>query len=122
MADSYGGFCRACCSCFCQWTLLRYESFFRLHSPKKTAVSSNDFFALNDAGSAFGTRENRKFSFSAPVNLRGGANRIALLSVAVGLPVSIKHESSTLFVLSFLLQTDKDISILCGFEECWTTF
>jgi len=37
-------------------------------------------------GSAFGTRENRRFSFSAPVNLRGGANRIALLSVAVGLP------------------------------------
>ncbi|KAG7599608.1 Galactose-binding-like domain superfamily [Arabidopsis suecica] len=37
-------------------------------------------------GSAFGTRENRKFSFSSQVHLRGGANRIALLSVAVGLP------------------------------------
>ncbi|XP_010552493.1 PREDICTED: beta-galactosidase 5 [Tarenaya hassleriana] len=37
-------------------------------------------------GSAFGNRENRRFVYSAPVNLRAGANRIALLSVAVGLP------------------------------------
>ncbi|WZZ08137.1 hypothetical protein YC2023_094058 [Brassica napus] len=42
-------------------------------------------------GSAFGTRENRKVSFSAPVNLRGGANRVALLSVAVGLPNDGPH-------------------------------
>ncbi|CAH2035744.1 unnamed protein product [Thlaspi arvense] len=47
---------------------------------------SSCFIALNDAGSAFGTRESRRFSFSSPVNLRGGANRIALLSIAVGLP------------------------------------
>ncbi|OMO75251.1 Glycoside hydrolase, family 35 [Corchorus olitorius] len=38
------------------------------------------------SGSAFGTRENRRFTFSGPANLRGGTNRIALLSVAVGLP------------------------------------
>lgn len=39
-------------------------------------------------GSAFGTRENREFTFTGPVNLRAGTNRIALLSIAVGLPVS----------------------------------
>ena len=38
-------------------------------------------------GSAFGTRENRRFTFTGKVNLRAGTNRIALLSVAVGLPV-----------------------------------
>ncbi|KAJ0087018.1 hypothetical protein Patl1_09217 [Pistacia atlantica] len=37
-------------------------------------------------GSAFGTRESRKFTFTGPVNLRAGANKIALLSMAVGLP------------------------------------
>lgn len=39
-------------------------------------------------GSAFGTRKNRRFVFKGKVNLRAGSNRIALLSVAVGLPVS----------------------------------
>ncbi|CAN0906522.1 Beta-galactosidase 5 [Linum grandiflorum] len=38
------------------------------------------------SGSAFGTRENRKLTFTGPVNLRHGTNKIALLSVAVGLP------------------------------------
>lgn len=69
-------------------------------------LPSNDFLAFNDVGSAFGTRENRKFSFSSPVHLRGGANRIALLSVAVGLPVSLKHGSITLLFSSFLLRID----------------
>ncbi|TQD71177.1 hypothetical protein C1H46_043297 [Malus baccata] len=40
------------------------------------------------SGSAFGTREQRQFTFAEPVNLRTGINRIALLSIAVGLPVS----------------------------------
>ncbi|CAI0392456.1 unnamed protein product [Linum tenue] len=40
------------------------------------------------SGSAFGTRENRKFTYTGKVNLRAGKNKIALLSVAVGLPVS----------------------------------
>ena len=44
------------------------------------------FFHL---GSAFGTRENRKFTYTGKVNLRAGKNKIALLSVAMGLPVSI---------------------------------
>ncbi|XP_058227870.1 beta-galactosidase 3 isoform X2 [Rhododendron vialii] len=38
------------------------------------------------SGYAFGTRENRRFTFTEKVNLRAGTNRIALLSVAVGLP------------------------------------
>ncbi|KAL4367439.1 hypothetical protein GQ457_05G012650 [Hibiscus cannabinus] len=38
------------------------------------------------AGSAFGTRENRRFTFTGKVDMREGTNKIALLSVAVGLP------------------------------------
>ncbi|KAI4325453.1 hypothetical protein MLD38_030853 [Melastoma candidum] len=38
------------------------------------------------SGSAFGTREDRKFTYQGKVNLQAGTNRIALLSVAVGLP------------------------------------
>lgn len=38
------------------------------------------------SGSVFGSRENRKFTYTGKVNLRAGTNRIALLSVAVGLP------------------------------------
>lgn len=46
------------------------------------------------SGSAFGTRENREFTFTGPVNLRAGTNRIALLSIAVGLPnVGVHYET-----------------------------
>lgn len=38
------------------------------------------------SGSAFGTRENRRFTFKGKVNFHAGKNKIALLSVAVGLP------------------------------------
>ncbi|MBA0832406.1 hypothetical protein Goarm_016798 [Gossypium armourianum] len=38
------------------------------------------------SGSAFGTRQNRRFTYTGKVNLRAGTNKIALLSVAVGLP------------------------------------
>ncbi|KAI3448012.1 hypothetical protein Pfo_004677 [Paulownia fortunei] len=38
------------------------------------------------SGSAFGTQENTKFTFTRAVNLHSGINSIALLSVAVGLP------------------------------------
>uniref|UniRef100_A0A2P2LAY3 Beta-galactosidase n=1 Tax=Rhizophora mucronata TaxID=61149 RepID=A0A2P2LAY3_RHIMU len=38
------------------------------------------------SGSAFGTRENRRFTYAGKVNLHAGKNQIALLSVAVGLP------------------------------------
>ncbi|EEF52642.1 beta-galactosidase 5 [Ricinus communis] len=46
------------------------------------------------SGSAFGTRENRQLTFTGPVNLRAGTNRIALLSIAVGLPnVGLHYET-----------------------------
>ncbi|KAK6938877.1 Beta-galactosidase, beta-sandwich domain, partial [Dillenia turbinata] len=38
------------------------------------------------SGSAYGTRENRRFTFTGPVKMHAGANKIALLSIAVGLP------------------------------------
>ncbi|CAK8539944.1 unnamed protein product [Lathyrus sativus] len=38
------------------------------------------------SGSAYGTREDRRFRYIGDVNLRAGTNTIALLSVAVGLP------------------------------------
>ncbi|KAI3989186.1 hypothetical protein MKX01_033222 [Papaver californicum] len=38
------------------------------------------------SGSAYGTRSKRRFTFIGKVNLRAGINRIALLSIAVGLP------------------------------------
>ncbi|KAK4276546.1 hypothetical protein QN277_014682 [Acacia crassicarpa] len=38
------------------------------------------------SGSAFGTREQTSCKFNGPVNLHAGTNKIALLSVAVGLP------------------------------------
>ncbi|XP_044510311.1 beta-galactosidase 5-like [Mangifera indica] len=38
------------------------------------------------SGSAFGSRESRKFTFTGPVNLHAGTNKIALLSMSVGLP------------------------------------
>ncbi|CAH9119279.1 unnamed protein product [Cuscuta epithymum] len=37
------------------------------------------------SGSAFGTRQDRRLTFKEKVNLRAGTNKIALLSVAVGL-------------------------------------
>ncbi|KAK1360624.1 Beta-galactosidase 5 [Heracleum sosnowskyi] len=38
------------------------------------------------SGSAYGTRENMRFTFTGPVNLHAGTNKVALLSVAAGLP------------------------------------
>ncbi|KAG6383355.1 hypothetical protein SASPL_156895 [Salvia splendens] len=38
-------------------------------------------------GSAFGTQENKKFTFSKSANFHAGVNSVALLSVNVGLPV-----------------------------------
>lgn len=46
------------------------------------------------SGSAYGTKDNRKFTFTKSVNLHAGVNSIALLSVAVGLP-NIGHRFET---------------------------
>ncbi|KAF7127826.1 hypothetical protein RHSIM_Rhsim11G0181100 [Rhododendron simsii] len=43
------------------------------------------------SGSAFGSRESRKFTFTGKVNLHAGRNTISLLSVAVGLPNNGAH-------------------------------
>uniref|UniRef100_A0A6N2N6L2 Beta-galactosidase n=1 Tax=Salix viminalis TaxID=40686 RepID=A0A6N2N6L2_SALVM len=51
------------------------------------------------SGSSFGMRENRRFRYTEKVNLRPGTNRIALLSVAVGLPgVYSRSENGTVNV------------------------
>ncbi|KAL0553416.1 hypothetical protein IC582_007311 [Cucumis melo] len=38
------------------------------------------------SGSAYGSREHPEFTYTGPINLRAGMNKIALLSIAVGLP------------------------------------
>ncbi|KAF7127525.1 hypothetical protein RHSIM_Rhsim11G0181200 [Rhododendron simsii] len=48
------------------------------------------------SGSAFGSREYKRFTFTGEVNLRAGRNIISLLSVAVGLPVGLKGERMNL--------------------------
>lgn len=39
-------------------------------------------------GSAYGSRKDRKITYHGDITLRAGSNKIALLSVAMGLPVS----------------------------------
>ncbi|GAA0150570.1 galactosidase [Lithospermum erythrorhizon] len=43
------------------------------------------------SGSAYGTRENYRITLSTPLNLHAGSNKIALLSIAVGLPNKGQH-------------------------------
>ncbi|KAK6115296.1 hypothetical protein DH2020_007565 [Rehmannia glutinosa] len=43
------------------------------------------------AGSAYGTRMNTRFTFTGPVNLQVGKNKISLLSIAMGLPNNGLH-------------------------------
>lgn len=43
------------------------------------------------SGSTYGTREDTRFTFTGPINLIAGVNKIALLSVAVGLPNNGMH-------------------------------
>lgn len=69
----------------------------------------NNSYKLVIIGSAFGTREQRQFTFTGPVNLHAGTNRIALLSIAVGLPVS----TMTLSVKSFVKLQLKWSILLC---------
>ncbi|GLT57976.1 hypothetical protein SLA2020_309060 [Shorea laevis] len=67
------------------------------------------------SGSSFGTRENRGCRFSGPVHLQAGTNRIALLSIAVGLPnVGLHYETWNTgiqgVVLNGLDQGNKDLT------------
>lgn len=40
------------------------------------------------SGTAYGTLENPKLTFSQKIKLHAGVNKLALLSIAAGLPVS----------------------------------
>ncbi|XP_047310478.1 beta-galactosidase 3-like isoform X2 [Impatiens glandulifera] len=68
------------------------ESFLRGEGKLPTLIVQSTGHALHVfingqlSGSAFGTRENRRFAFTGKVNLRAGTNTIGLLSIAVGLP------------------------------------
>ncbi|KAL0378303.1 UNVERIFIED_CONTAM: Beta-galactosidase 3 [Sesamum radiatum] len=66
------------------------ESFLRGDLPTLIVQSSGHalhvFVNGELSGSAFGTMEKRRFTFTGKVNLRSGSNKISLLSVAVGLP------------------------------------
>ncbi|KAK4796638.1 hypothetical protein SAY86_028964 [Trapa natans] len=53
---------------------------------KSTGDAIHVFVNGQLSGSAFGSRENRGFTFNGPINLHAGTNKIALLSIAVGLP------------------------------------
>ncbi|ESW32708.1 hypothetical protein PHAVU_001G010900 [Phaseolus vulgaris] len=67
------------------------ESFLRGGNKPSISVNSaghavHVFINGQFSGSAFGTSADRTCTFNGPVNLRSGTNKIALLSVAVGLP------------------------------------
>ena len=51
-------------------------------------------------GSAFGTRKKLRFTYTGNLDLKAGANIISLLSIAVGLPVSIPIPTSIRLWLS----------------------
>ncbi|XP_058725338.1 beta-galactosidase 5-like [Vicia villosa] len=75
------------------------ESFLRgRNKPSISVHSSGDavhvFINGKFSGSAFGTREQRSCTFDGPIDLRAGTNKIALLSVAVGLPNGGIHYES----------------------------
>ncbi|KAH1244297.1 Beta-galactosidase 3 [Glycine max] len=72
------------------------ESFFRGGQKPSINVKSAGhavrvFVNGQFSGSAFGTREQRNCTFNGPVDLRAGTNKIALLSVAVGLQNVGRH-------------------------------
>jgi len=50
-------------------------------------ICESDLFYFTPLGSAYGTREDRRIKYNGNANLRAGTNKIALLSVACGLPV-----------------------------------
>ncbi|XP_022981816.1 beta-galactosidase 5-like [Cucurbita maxima] len=55
-------------------------------SVKSAGPALHVFINGQFSGSAFGSMEHRELTFTGPINLRAGMNKIALLSVAVGLP------------------------------------
>ncbi|KAK1439178.1 hypothetical protein QVD17_04993 [Tagetes erecta] len=67
------------------------ESFLSGGEPPQLLVQSmghalHVFVNGEHSGSSFGTRKHRKVTYKEKINLRSGSNKIALLSVAMGLP------------------------------------
>lgn len=56
-----------------------------LIGPWFSQIKLQGFFT--STGSAFGSRDLRQFTFTGPVDLKAGTNKISLLSMTVGLPV-----------------------------------
>jgi hypothetical protein len=56
-----------------------------LYNTTVVETEYNDF--TSGVGSASGTREDKRISYKGDVNLRAGTNKVAILSVACGLPV-----------------------------------
>ncbi|KAL3505338.1 hypothetical protein ACH5RR_035179 [Cinchona calisaya] len=97
------------------------ESFFRGGQKPTLFVQSRGhavhvFINGQLSGSAYGTREDMRVRFNGPVNFLPGTNRIALLSIAVGLPNNgIHFETWNLGVLGPVVvhgldHGDKDLS------------
>ncbi|XP_052881334.1 beta-galactosidase 5-like [Gossypium arboreum] len=67
------------------------ESFLRKGTPLTLSIQTaghgiHVFINGQLSGSAFGTQQKRKFSFTKNINLHPGENKISILSIAVGLP------------------------------------
>ncbi|XP_062097106.1 beta-galactosidase 3-like [Humulus lupulus] len=75
------------------------ESFLRGgQKPILTVQSAGDavhvFINGKYSGSAFGSREQRQFTFTGPVDLYAGTNKVSLLSITVGLPnIGLHYEN-----------------------------
>nr|KYP43674.1 Beta-galactosidase 3 [Cajanus cajan] len=64
-------------------------------SVHSTGHAAHVFINGQFSGSSFGTREDKSYTFNGLVNLHAGTNKIALLSVAVGLPqIPIERRNS----------------------------
>ncbi|KAF6176349.1 hypothetical protein GIB67_011138 [Kingdonia uniflora] len=75
----------------------------------------DDFGYAQIVGSAYGTRQNRRFTFTGKINLRAGTNRIALLNIAMGLSVSRLQRLLNL-VMPFFFLLDRCFLIQVGIK------
>lgn len=54
-------------------------------------------------GSRYGTHDNSKFTFTGRINLQAGVNKVSLLSMAGGLPVSFLAPDNMNYDLLFTI-------------------
>lgn len=81
--------------------------------PILTVQSAGDFLHVfingQYSGSAFGSRDQRQFTFTGPVDLQAGTNKISLLSITVGLPnIGLHYETWKTGILGPVLLTGLD--------------